>query len=295
MQGMNLAQLTLALQNFPVYSSVLYLANLNRLIYMGELRLIRDLDLDIFDVNDSVALTTGAAVIPKPPQSSPITFTAGLALGAVAGTLTANWTQATGVYVVTFSDNEIQAVTLTQGAATATWPLPMAAAVSVNARVNSQFVVERDLWTVSTTGAIRLLRKRSYSFVQMYQQAVAGTPRYYCDQGNTQTQWVIAPATDATIASARRRYVVRPPSIVATGNSYLGDNFGDVLFCACLMESEHFIKADDRYADFAKKYYQELLPNARGEVSLAARSGVYSPLEPTAEVQQPPQAAPAAS
>lgn len=294
MQGMNLAQLTQALQDWPVYKSTLYLANLNRLIFMGELRLIRDLDLDIFDVNDSVALTTGAVVIPKPPQSAPIAFTAGIALGATSATLAAAWTQPTGVYVVSFSDNEIQAVTLTQTATTATWPIPMLAGVTAQARVNSQFVVERDLWTVSTTGAVRLLRKRSYSYVQMYQQAAAGTPRYYSDQGNSQSQWVMAPATDATIASARRRYVQRPPSIVAMGNTYLGDNFGDVLFCACLMESEHFVKADDRYADFAKKYYQELLPNARGEVSLAARSGVYSPLEPTAQVQQPPQAAPAA-
>jgi hypothetical protein len=290
MQGFNLAQLTQALQDFPVYKSDLYLANLNRLIFLGELRLIRDLDLDIFDVNDNVTVAPGAVAIPKPPQSAPLTFAAVINVGAVSGTLAANWTQATGVYVVTFSDNEIQAVTLTQGATTATWPIPMAANVTVNARVNSQFVVERDLWLVLTSGAVRILRKRSYSFVQMYQSAAAGVPKYYADQGNAQVQWVIAPATDATVASCNRRYVQRPPSIVAMGNTYLGDNFGDVLFVACLMESEHFVKADDRYADFQKKYYGELLPNARGEVSLAARSGVYSPLEPTAAVQGPPQA-----
>lgn len=294
MQGFNLAQLTQALQDFPVYSSDKYLANLNRLIFLGELRLIRDLDLEIFDVNDSVAMTPGATTIPKPPQSAPITFTAAVNPGDVSATLAATWTQATGVYVVTFSDNEVQAVTLTQGATTATWPLPMVTTGTTAARVNSQFIAERDLWTVSTTGAIKILRKRSYSFLQMYSTATAGVPKYYADQGNQQTTWIIAPATDATIASVNRRYVQRPPSIVAMGNTYLGDNFGDVLFVACLMESEHFLKADDRYADFQKKYYEELLPNARGEVTLAARSGVYSPLEPTAAVQGPPQAAPAA-
>ncbi len=54
------------------------------------------------------------------------------------------------------------------------------------------------------------------------------------------------------------------------------------------MEAEQWLKVDDRYADMKTKYYDELLPNARGEVMIAARSGVYAPLAPIATIPGPP-------
>src|SRR5882762_3389495 len=148
MQGFSYSQLYSALQVWPLKASTLYLASINRLIYLAELRVIIDLDLDIFDVNDQVALAPGAVVVPKPPGSQPLVFTAPIAQNATSATLTGAWGGTTGPYVVTFSDQEIQSVTLTNGATTATWALPMAAAVTINAVVNSQFVVERNLWLV---------------------------------------------------------------------------------------------------------------------------------------------------
>jgi len=273
------------MQAWPLKSSVLYQNSLNRMIFFGELRLIRDLDLDIFDVNDQVSIAPAAVSLPKPPGSAPLTFTAPIALGAQSATLAAPWTGTTGSYVVTFSDQEIQAVTLTNGATTATWGLPMAANVTANAVISSQFVVERNLWAVYS-GATKMMVKRSWDFVTLYAGAAAGRPYYYADQG--QGAWIFAPAADANATAIKRRYVQRPPSIVVAQNTWLGDNVGDLLFAACLMESEHFLKADDRYADMKTKYYEELLPNARGEVMLAARSGVYAPLAPIASVPGPP-------
>jgi hypothetical protein len=285
MQGFSYNQLYSALQVWPLKSSAQYLASLNRIIYLGELRVIIDLDLDIFDVNDQVALAPAAATVPKPPGSQPLVFTAGIALGATSATLASPWTGTTGPYVVTFSDNEIQSVTLTNTATTATWPLPMAATATANAVVNPQFVVERNLWVVYS-GVTKALVKRSFDFIQMYLAAAAGKPYYYADHG--QSEWLIAPAADVNATAIKRRYVQRPPSIVVAQNTWIGDNVGQLLFTACLMESEHWLKADDRYADMKTKYYEELLPNARGEVMLAARSGVYAPLAPIASIPGPP-------
>lgn len=289
MQGFSYTQLFSALQVWPLKSSTPYMSSLNRIIFLGELRVIKDLDLDIFDVNDQVAIAPAAVSLPKPPGSQPLVFTAPIAPAAVSATLTTPWAGTTGPYVVTFSDNEIQSVTLTNAATTATWPLPMSGPATVNAVVNSQFIVERNLWAVYG-GATKIMVKRSYDFVQLYAGAVAGRPLYYADHG--QGSWDFAPAADALATAVKRRYVQRPPSIVVAQNTWIGDNTGDLLFVACLMEAEHWLKADDRYGDMKTKYYEELLPNARGEVMLAARSGVYAPLAPIASVPGPPQAPP---
>lgn len=291
MQGFSYTQLYAALQVWPLKASVAYLASLNRIIYLAELRVIIDLDLDIFDVNDQVAIAPAAVAVPKPPGSQPIAFTAPILAAASAATLAAPWGGTTGPYVVTFSDQEIQSVTLTNAATTATWTLPMAADVTAAAVINSQFVVERNLWLVYA-GATRALVKRSFDFIQMYSGAAAGRPYYYADHG--QSEWLIAPAADASATAVKRRYVQRPPSIVVAQNTWIGDNEGQLLFVAALMEAEQWLKADDRYGDMKTKYYDELLPNARGEVMLAARSGVYAPLAPIASIPgPPPQAAPA--
>jgi hypothetical protein len=284
MQGFNYTQLFSAMQVWPLKASAQYLASINRLIFLGELRLVRDMDLEIFDVNDQVAATLGQTVLPKPNGSQPITFTAPVAQNAVSATLTADFTGVTGVYVVTFSDNEIQAVTLTNNATSATWPLPMANAATTAATINPLFVAERNLWSIYN-GVPKLMVKRSWEFIQNYQAAAPGKPYYFADQGTS--QWITAPAADANTSFFVRRYIQRPQSIVVAQNTYFGDNLGDVLFTCCLMEAEQWLKADDRYADLSKKYYEELLPNARGEISIAARAGMYTPLQPVASVPQP--------
>jgi hypothetical protein len=291
MLGYSYAQLYAALQSWPLKQSATYLANLNRMIFMGELRLIRDIQLDIFDVNDSVALSSGQTVLAKPLGSQAISFTAGIAPGATSATLASAWNGSTGVYVLTFSDNEVQAVTLTSGQTTANWPLPMADAVSASATVAPQFVVEQSLQVVYS-GVNRIVRKRSWEFVQLYQQAAAGQPAYYCDVATS--NWQIAPACDANATAMLRKYTRRPISIVAAGSSWLGDTVGEVLFAACLMESEMFLKADDRYNDMKIKYQVELLPAARAELVAAWRKGAYAPLQAIATLPQPATAPPPA-
>lgn len=62
-----------------------------------------------------------------------ITFTGAPALGAVSATLTGNWALQSAVIGVLFSTGEIRLVTLTQGATTATWTVPLAVAATANA------------------------------------------------------------------------------------------------------------------------------------------------------------------
>jgi hypothetical protein len=185
---------------------------------------------------------------------------------------------------------------LTNGQTTAAWTLPMAAAVTANATLNPQMVVERNLWVVydkqdGQGPAPRTLVKRSWDFLTQYFLAAEGQPKYFADQGAS--EWIFGPPADAFTSAYVRRYIKRPVSIIIAQNTWLGDNVGQLLFVCCLMEMEHFIKADDRYADMKAKYYEELLPNARGEIMIAARSGSYAPLAPVASVPgPPPEAAP---
>ncbi|HYB63631.1 MAG TPA: hypothetical protein VEC59_00060, partial [Steroidobacteraceae bacterium] len=67
---------------------------------------------------------------------TPVTFTAALAAGATSGTLAAAWSNATGAYLVTFSDGESASVTLTNAATTATWSTALANAVTVSANAS---------------------------------------------------------------------------------------------------------------------------------------------------------------
>lgn len=65
----------------------------------------------------------------------PIVFTATPAVGDTSATLTSNWTGTTAAYSVFFSDGELQTVTLTNGATTATWSSGLARAQTIYAGV----------------------------------------------------------------------------------------------------------------------------------------------------------------
>lgn len=81
-------------------------------------------------------------------DTTPLTFTAALT-AATSGTLTSNWTGTTGVYNVLFSTPAVRAVTLTNGAATATWSGAVTATASAIAgdatRIKNVQIVDFDL------------------------------------------------------------------------------------------------------------------------------------------------------
>ena len=215
MQGFTYTQLNQALQDWAENTSSgagEFVENIDRLIQLGELRVVKDLNLEIFDVSDTTAVVTlGSRDVLKP----------------------------TGL------------------------------------------IVCRDLMLI-TAGVRTPLYKRSPAFCNTFapNPSTTGTPRYYCEEDDGSWKLFPTPAANATVYS---RGIYRPESLVDEEQTWLGDTCGDLIFAATLMEAEHYLKADDRYADYKSKYYEELLPVARMELRELIRGGDYAPYRPTAE------------
>jgi hypothetical protein len=131
----------------------------------------------------------------------------------------------------------------------------------------------------------KYLKMRSYDFcISMYPSvAVAdrAEPEMYAELN--ETQWYVVPSPLAG-GFITVRYTARPVGLTsANQTSWLGTYVPDALFAACLMESEHFLKADDRYGDQKAKYYEELIPSTRLELRKLMRTGDYSPYKPAAK------------
>jgi hypothetical protein len=86
------------------------------------------------------------------------------------------------------------------------------------------------------------------------------------------------------------RYIGTPAESLSASapnaTTWLSRSGSDALFCACLMEAEHFIKADDRYKDYLDKYNNELLPRLRAEIRKSIRAGDSSPMKPAPVLAQ---------
>lgn len=219
--GFTYTQLKQALQDWPQNTSSgagEYVPNLDNIIGLGELRLVKDLNLDIFDQIDFVAIAQGDVRATKP----------------------VGWVTTRGLW-----------------------------------RYTGTFVGD-------PTGARTPLHQRSMGFIRAYaaDNTLQAPPIYFNEVSATEFEFQ-QPADAAYTFEVF--YVVRPTGL-SSGNqhTWFGDNLGDVLFAACLMEAEHFIKADDRYADFKAKYGTELLPTARAELRTLIRTGDYDPAKAAA-------------
>jgi hypothetical protein len=76
--------------------------------------------------------------------------------------------------------------------------------------------------------------------------ATTGTPRYYALDGTSTAliQKIILGPTPGANFSLDLNYFYQPQSIVAAGNTWLGDNFDTVLFNAVMVEAARFMKAE---------------------------------------------------
>jgi hypothetical protein len=207
--------LVAALQAWPSNSDTGYVADLDRIIGLGELRLVRDLNLEIFDREDtSITMTVGVRQVNKPANSVQIR--------------------------------------------------------SVGIIVNGEYFP---------------LSQRSRDYCRLFapSNATQGVPEYYAELSSTQIYVVLTPDSAYPV---HYRYVARPLDSLNSGQptatSWLSSNVPDALFAACLMEAEHYLKADDRYEDMKKKYYEELLPVARAELRQSIRRGDYNPFQRSA-------------
>lgn len=126
------------------------------------------------------------------------------------------------------------------------------------------------------------LELRSFDWCRMYgpDDTVRAPPENFTEVSDV--QWMLVPVPDDDYLMMGRM-IHRPPQLSAAyPTTWLSLRLPDLLFACCLMESEQYVKADDRYADYKTKYYQELLPSAISEFKDSIRRGIYTPVLPAA-------------
>lgn len=210
--------LVAALQTWPVKSSAAYVADIPRIIGLGEVRVVRDLNLEIFEITDDVDIDASTREVDKPADLL-----------------------------------VLRSFHLNVGASSAV--------------------------------PYKYLKKRSYDFcIAMYPSlagADEGEPEMYAEL--SETQWYVVPTPNG-VYTGTVRYTARPVGLTSSNQtSWLGTYVPDSLFAACLMEAEHYLKADDRYNDWKTKYQEELLPMTRLELRQMIRTGDYTPYKPAAK------------
>ena len=94
--------------------------------------------------------------------------------------------------------------------------------------------------------------------------AVDGVPKYFTDEDEA-TYKLSPPPAAAHVMNVR--YLSLPPRLVVTTveTNWLTDNVPELLFRACLVESEAFLKGDERIPVW-KSDYMELLALTKRDV-----------------------------
>jgi len=183
---------------------------LDNIIGLGETRLIRDLDLEIFSTTSTGTFTVGSQSITKP----------------------------------------------------------------------SGVVALKSLYYTDTNNEEVYLNRKSDDFLTFYWKnaATTGTPLYYAE--NTETTWRVAP-TPSTGSTWTARYITRPTGLSSsTATTFLSTNAADLLFKACLIESQQYLKLDPSEGGvigLITSEYNNLLPRAKLEF-LRMQQMDYRPL-----------------
>lgn len=214
-----------ALQDWPLAGSTSYLANLQNIISLGELRLWKDMNIESYDKVDETnfSMTLGVRETPKPTDTKQL-------------------------------------------------------------RNVGFFALDIDSNPIYTT-----LEKRSLDYCKMFapNATLQDVPQFYAEL-DFQTIYVVPSPDDTYLLSFH--YIATQPTetLVATAgdtSTWLSRAFPDALLAACLAESDHYLKADDRYQDWINKYNNELLPVIRAEMRGTIRAD-YSPVKSSATVMQ---------
>lgn len=178
-----------------------FVAELPLIVKRAEARLLRDLDLELFEqIDNSVSTTSGSRSVSKP-----------------AGT-----------------------------------------------------VMVANLWYTDAAGARQLVEERGYGYCLAYapdETDDTGNPKYYAELEDT----LYLSPTPAAVLALRMKLIKRPDGLsVSNTNSWLGDNMGDILLQAGLIESWQFLKNSAKMNE-AATMYASLLPQAKAEVAKLSR------------------------
>jgi hypothetical protein len=129
----------------------------------------------------------------------------------------------------------------------------------------TDFLSVFSLAVVDGSGNYEYLLNKDVNFIRSSfpNPSTTGTPKYYAlfgpDSSNlTELTFIVGPTPNAGL-TAELHYFYYPVSIVTAGTSWLGDNFGSVLFNAVMVEAARFMKQEpDIVGDVDKQYVQSL-------------------------------------
>jgi len=324
-----------ALKAWPVeIENQTYEDDLPTIIGLGHVRLIRDLNLSIFDVTDeSLTLDEGERLVTKPTG---IIATRSLRIGKIISSTAEVAADDDSLCVAQVPANVQAALTLNGAAVVAgvgTFTIPRRVTVTetllsiggieviltgtdkngfkaqetVTTLENGRVASSLNLWLTLTGIQARMgdgtrqvkvggavarggvvigetwpLELRSKEWCQAYapDRREVNRPVYFNEHSSTQWELVDSADQDYAVIS---HHVARPQELTASfaGPTWLSSSVPDGLFAACLMEAEHYLKADDRYADYQSKYAGEIIPAARLELRNLIRLGDRGPFSPT--------------
>ena len=142
-------------------------------------------------------------------------------------------------------------------------------------------------WYIDSSGNYQVIKPRSYDWCIMYARnpATSGTPKFFAE-GYSDTQFFVV-AAPGTAWNYRIRGLKRPDYIsVSKATNWLSTFAGDLLFYACLVESEGFLMSAQtgKIQEWRNEYQERIIP-ARNELGSLARME-YSPQPSSAEPRE---------
>ncbi len=137
----------------------------------------------------------------------------------------------------------------------------------------------RSFHITPVAGGIRTyLERRTYEWCIDYEptESLTDTPIFFAEL--SETEYFVTPAPDLAYPVVLRE--ITQPEALTLGNqtTWLGDQQGDILFDACMIEAEQYIKSDQYDVDKWKGFYSEKLPARRMELRDLIRAD-YSPIQ----------------
>lgn len=126
-------------------------------------------------------------------------------------------------------------------------------------------------------GARTYLERRTYEYCIDYEpdESNVGAPLYYAELN--ETEYFVVPAPDQAYPVVAREISQPDALTVGNQNTWLGDQQGDILLDACMIEAEQYTKSDQYDVDKWKQFYMEKLPTRRMELRDLIRAD-YEPI-----------------
>lgn len=110
--------------------------------------------------------------------------------------------------------------------------------------------------------------RRSFEYCIMYApvESETSTPVYFSEFDESNIYVVPTPDQTYTSGNAKARCTIRPTKLsLSNENTWLGDNVGDLLFQACMMEAYDYLK-NQASMDKAATKYMSLMPGIEKEM-----------------------------